>query len=197
MTPPPRFLDGLQNTPKARLLNDSKLVAGSLDYQWARATMILESLKRRDGSASPLGRATFDPFEADYETIRQKYRVLEAEIDKIRDERARTRNEKGRGGSSIALARKEMQLAEREEEVGGSVNKFLRLLYAYLSWGIRQKAKSEKEVDRILEDLGFHIPTIGSQRVFDAVVPAALCIAAITFLFWIVYDWAFGSSQAS
>lgn len=184
--PPPYVREAVRNSPKGDLLKNLGRPPGSLDHLWARASMILASLTRLDGAAGPLGGAAFDPFVEDFEDIRQKYRSLEPDVEKLQQERFVLESERERPGADFA--KRTHDLADREEELVGAINRLLRRMYAYLSWGIRQRAKTERDVDDILARLGFRIPVIGARRVFDAVVPATLLIFAITFVFWIVHD---------
>ena len=60
-----------------------------------------------------------------------------------------------------------------------SVDSLLKRIYAYISWGIRYQADSERDVDQTLEELGFRIPKTGGRRLFDIVIPAVLLVALI------------------
>src|SRR3712207_6872942 len=43
---------------------------------------------------------------------------------------------------------------------------------AYISWGVRNQADTEQDVDQTLEALGFRIPIRGGRSLFDIVAPA-------------------------
>jgi hypothetical protein len=81
-----------------------------------------------------------------------------------------------------------MRLADQKEQLEDLVDKLLKRIYAYIAWGVRRQSKSERVVFLNLEKLGFDIPPVSSRRVFDVVVPAALLVSLITFLFWIGHD---------
>ena len=56
---------------------DLKSPTGTLRYRWARATILVTSLKQMGaGAAHPLKKAAFDPFEEDFDAILEKYRAL-------------------------------------------------------------------------------------------------------------------------
>jgi hypothetical protein len=139
-----------------------------LRYRWARATILVTSLKQMGaGAAHPLKKAAFDPFEEDFDAILEKYRALKPDVEALS------------AGEASNFT---------EEQLSRSVDRLLRRVYAYISWGIRHQADSELEVDDTLEELGFRIPKIGGRRLFDVVMPAVLFIALITMLFWVTND---------
>ncbi len=70
-------------------------------------------------------------------------------------------------------------------------------MYAYIAWGTLRQSKTDRVVFSNLEALGFDIPPLASRRVFDVVVPAALLVALITFLFWIGHDALFPAGDES
>jgi hypothetical protein len=149
--------------------------------------MVFELLRRRGGEGNPLKRASFEPFEKDFEELQKTYRQLQAELDKIR---RTTGKEVER--SNVELMRTDPSTSEEEpekrrEELGGQIDQLLKGMYAYINWGLRQQAKTEKELDRILEDVGFHLPVIGEQRVlFDVVFPTTLLVALVGFAWAII-----------
>jgi len=52
---------------KDKLRNDLKLPTGSLQYRWARATMLIMSLRQMgSGADHPLRKAAFEPFDEDF-----------------------------------------------------------------------------------------------------------------------------------
>ncbi len=129
----------------------------------------MESLKQiRAGADHVLKKDTFEPFEADFEEINAKYSALEPKLS----------------------------TSNPEDALADQVEKLLRRIYAYISWGTRYEADSQKAVDDKLEELGFRIPTIGSRRLFDIVAPPILLIAGITMVFYLAVDilcWVTGS----
>jgi hypothetical protein len=166
--PPPSQLDLLQNPRKEKLQEDLKSPPETLRYRWARATVLVTSLKQMGaGAAHPLKKAAFNPFEEDFDAILEKYRALKPDVEAL-----------GAGEASNFT----------EEQLSRSVDRLLRRVYAYISWGIRHQADSELEVDETLDELGFRIPKIGGRRLFDIVMPAVLFIALITILFWVTND---------
>jgi hypothetical protein len=163
--PPASQLDALAHSVKHKLRDDLKLPTSSLRYRWARATMLIASLRQMGaGATHPLSRAAFEPFQEDFEAILEKYRSLAQEVEAP-----------GAGPTN-------------DETLTRSVDKLLKRIYAYISWGIRHQVDREQEVDQTLEDLGFRIPSTGGRRLFDIVMPAALLVAAITMLFWLSHD---------
>jgi hypothetical protein len=166
--PPPSQLDLLQSPRREKTQEDLKSLPETLRYRWARATILVTSLKQMGaGAAHPLKKAAFDPFEEDFDAILEKYRALKPDVE--------------------ALSAGEVSNFT-EEQLSRSVDRLLRRVYAYISWGIRHQADSELEVDDTLEELGFRIPKIGGRRLFDVVMPAVLFIALFTMLFWVAND---------
>jgi hypothetical protein len=166
--PPPSQLDLLQSPRKEKVQEDLKSPPETLRYRWARATILVTSLKQMGaGAAHPLKKAAFDPFEEDFDAILEKYRALKPDVEAL-----------GAGEASNFS----------EEQLSRSVDRLLKRVYAYISWGIRHQADSELEVDETLDELGFRIPKIGGRRLFDIVMPAVLFIALITMLFWVTND---------
>ncbi len=165
--PPSTQLNSVINPQlREKLRSDLRLPTNSLQYHWARAQMLMESLKQMGaGAAHPLQRAAFAPFEGDFDAIRTRYRALEKDID--------------------SLSRDGMD-ENTEETLIRSVDRLLRQIYAYLSWGIRQQASTERQIDRLLEDLGFRVPRVSGPRLLDVVAPTVLLIGAFTLLFWII-----------
>lgn len=166
--PPPSQLDLLQSPRKEKTQEDLRSPPETLRYRWARATLLVTSLKQMGaGAAHPLKKAAFDPFEEDFDAILEKYRALKPDVEALS------------AGEASNFT---------EEQLSRSVDRLLRRVYAYISWGIRHQADSELEVDDTLEELGFRIPKIGGRRLFDVVMPAVLFIALFTMLFWVAND---------
>jgi hypothetical protein len=177
--PPQSQLDAVPNLLREALRTDLKLPAHSLRYRWARTTMLMASLRQMGaGAAHPLEIAAFEPFEEDFNSIRKGYRVLEPDV----------------------VARLDILANDAtEDDLKVSIDDLLKRIYAYISWGVRQQAESEREIDQTLEELGFRIPHISGRRLFDFVFPAVLLVALITILFWVIYDavgGAIGSPKA-
>jgi hypothetical protein len=131
--------------------------------------MLIASLNQMGaGAVHPLNRAAFDPFSEDFEGIREKYRSLAIEVGDV-------------------LHNEERNL-DAEENLTRAVNNLLKRIYAYISWGLRQQAETERDVDITLAELGFSIPVVGDRRLFDIVMPAIVLVAAITMAFWLLVD---------
>ena len=118
-----------------------------------------------------MSRAAFEPFKDDFEAIVTSYKALSWE--------------KKEGGSSDDDRRDD----DFDDNLTKAVNDLLRQIYAYISWGIRSEAGSEREVDQTLEKLGFRVPERGGRRLLDIVAPAAGLVAAITIVFWPSVDF--------
>jgi len=167
--PPPSQLNAIPSPQKERLREDLKLSTGTLQYRWARATMLMASLRQMGaGAAHPLRRAAFEPFQEDFNGIVEKYRALKQDIEALRENPTNS---------------------EGEENLVASVDNLLKRIYAYISWGIRHQADNEGAVDETLEELGFRVPQIGGRRLFDIVAPAAGFVAGITIIFWLTVDF--------
>jgi hypothetical protein len=165
--PPQSQLDALPSPLKERLRDDLKRPPSSLRYRWARARMLMESLKQMGaGAVHPLKKAAFEPFQVDFEEIRKSYRVIERDVEPLGDDRT----------------------DQELENLVNSVEDLLKQIYAYISWGIRYQADSEQEVDRTLEALGFRVPIVGGHRLSDILIPAVLLVALITMIFWLIVD---------
>jgi hypothetical protein len=166
--PPPSQLDLLQSPRKEKVQEDLKCGPETLRYRWARATILVTSLKQMGaGAAGPLKKANFAPFEEDFDAILEKYRALKPDVEAP-----------GADATSNYT----------EDQLKRWVDRLLRRVYAYISWGVRNQADSEQEVDETLEKLGFTIPKIGGRRLFDIASPAVLLIALIAMLFWVTND---------
>ena len=164
--PPASQLETLPCSLLDKLRNDLKLPAHTLQHRCARAAMLMASLQH---IKEPLSKAAFDPFQEDFDKIRANYRALEREIDHFAKRPAKT---------------------ESEDILVQSVEGLLKQIYAYISWGIRHQADSEQQVDQILMELGFRIPPVRGQPLFDTVAPAALLVAAIAAVFWAMFYFA-------
>ena len=60
--PPAWLSEALESQRSSRLLSDLRLPPAQPEYRWARATMILEALKKQGGEANPLEQVAFAPF---------------------------------------------------------------------------------------------------------------------------------------
>src|SRR5262249_28592009 len=153
----PSQLNFIQSPRKEKVQEDLKAPQETLRYRWARATVLVTSLKQlRAGPVHPLRRAEFEPFKEDLEAILEKFRALKPDVEALGADAA----------GNIA-----------DEQLSSSVDDLLRRTYAYISWGVRQQAASDGEVIQTLEELGFRIPKIGGRRLFDIIAPAVLFIA--------------------
>jgi hypothetical protein len=167
--PAEKQLAFIQSPRKEKVQEDLNCAPETLRYRWARATILVTSLKQMQaGAEHPLKRAAFAPFQEDFDAILEKYRALKPDVETF-----------GAGATSNDAD---------EQQLSTSVNRLLRQVYAYISWGVRSQADSEREVYDALEELGFRIPKIGGRRLFDIVTPAVLLIALIAMLFWVTND---------
>jgi hypothetical protein len=165
--PPASQLEAIPDAQRERLEADLKLKRGSLRYRWARATMLMATLNQMGaGAAHPLQKASFDPFAEDFDAIHARYKVLAQEIANL---------------SKSAST-------EKEETLKRSVDTLLRRIYAYISWGVRQQADSDREMIQTLESIGFSISAVEGRALFDIVAPAVGLVACITMAFWLIHD---------
>jgi hypothetical protein len=175
--PPPSQLNLFPNPRREKLREDLKLPPGTLRHRWARATILMTSLRHMGaGAAHPLKRAAFGPFEDDFEALLEKHHALKVEIESVRRDKS----------------------GYDEEKLTKSVDALLKLVYAYISWGVRHQADTERQVDQTLEELGFIVPQEHARHLFDIVFPAILLIALITTIFWGIVDvisWFMGKSD--
>ncbi len=171
--PPPSQLNAIQMPLRESLRTELRSPTNSLRYRWARATMLMESLRQVGaGTTHPLKMAAFEPFVEDFDDIRKSYRAL---------------------GPDVAARGDDPADIDKEDNLIRSIDDLLKRIYAYISWGVRQQADSERDVDRTLEDLGFRIPLTTGHRLFDIAAPSVLLIAVITIVFWVIYDAAGGA----
>jgi len=169
--PPAEQLGAVPSPLREELQRDLALDPTSLRYRWARARMLMESLKQMgNGAPHPLKRAAFEPFRDDFKRIRDMRNTLAQEIASAGD----------------------VPAADKEDALGTSVNELLKRIYAYISWGLRYEADSERAVDDTLRQLGFRVPVISGHRLFDIVAPMVFCVALINMVFWILVDAALG-----
>jgi hypothetical protein len=166
--PPVGQLSFLQSPLREKCQEDLRLARGTLGYSWARATILVTSIKSMlNGAPHPLKRAAFEPFRDEFfDDILVTYRALKLDVQALvpNDE-------------------------DEEEKLARSVQNLLKRVYAYIGWGIRYQADSEREVDQTLKDLGFRIPDrVPGRHLFDIVVPAVLLVALIVMVFWVTND---------
>ena len=166
--PPVGQLNFLQGPLKEKCQEDLHLARGTLSYSWARATILVTSIKSMlNGALHPLKRAAFEPFKDEFfDDILVTYRALKLDVQALNP------NDE-----------------DEEEKLSRSVENLLKRVYAYISWGIRYQVDSEREVDQTLKDLGFRIPDrVPGRHLFDIVVPAVLLVAVIVTAFWVAND---------
>ena len=181
-SPPVWLTEAIESARSGRLLADMRLGPDQPEYRWARATLLFESLKQRGNEANPLKRGAFAPFEKDFEGIRRTYKSLEVQLERLRSNGV---GERPPPDAAQPLYADANDLNSRREELAQVIGQLLRQMYAYLNWGIRQQASSEKDVAQILEDIGFNVPVVRNQRsLFDVVLPTTLLVA-----FW-SFGWA-------
>jgi Protein of unknown function (DUF2384) len=176
--PPDGQLELVESTLREQLRGDLKGPPSTLRHRWTRATMLILSMGQMGaGSEHPLNQAAFGPFEDDFDAIVDTYKALKLDVEPFLCNPANDDDKKR------ALTK--------------SVDRLLRRIYAYISWGIRYEANSEADVEEILGKLGFRVPHTGGHGLFNIVFPAALLVALTTMVFWIVVDavtWMVGSS---
>jgi hypothetical protein len=165
--PPASQLEAIPDVQREKLLADLKLGRGSLRYRWARATMLMASLNQMGtGAVHPLRRAAFAPFAEDFDAIQARHKLLAQDVANLT----------------------KSATAEKEEALKQSVAILLRRIYAYISWGIRQQANSDRASVQTLEALGFSISGVDGRRLLEIVVPAALVVGCIVMAFWLAHD---------
>jgi hypothetical protein len=166
--PPAAQLNFLSGPLKEKCQEDLRSARGTLSYNWARATILVTSIRSMlSGAPHPLKRAAFEPFKEEFfDDILVKYRALKLDAQALNpsDE-------------------------DEEEKLSRSVENLLKRVYAYISWGTLYQVDSEREVNQTLKDLGFRIPDRATgHHLFDIVVPTVLLIAAIVTVFWVAND---------
>jgi hypothetical protein len=165
--PPAAQVDKLSPTVRTKILEGLKAPTSSVAHRWARARMLIESLTQMGaGDNHPLRKSNFEPFLKDFEVIQEKYEALTNKI-----------------GQYGAVAPE----TETDRKIMNSVESLLDKIYAYISWGVRQQANTDREVNETFLALGFDIPPENDISLFNVVFPAALSAAAVAFLFsWLV-----------
>ena len=126
-------------------------------------------VRPQGGRQQSVAQASFAAFAEDLRDIRQRYAQLDLQL----------------------------RLADRKEQLVDPVDGLLKRMYAYIACGTLRQSKTERVVFSNLRGLGFDIPPVASRRVFDVVVPAALLVALITFLFWMAHDALFPADDQS
>ncbi|MCK1512353.1 hypothetical protein IVB22_07140 [Bradyrhizobium sp. 190] len=165
--PPANQLEAVPDAQREWLQADLKLGRGSLRYRWARATMLMASLNQMGAdTVHPLRKAAFQPFEEDFDAIQARHKALAQDIANLT----------------------KPVTPEKEEALKRSVNILLQRIYAYIGWGVRQQANSERAIVHTLEALGFSISVVEGRRLPDIVAPAALAVAGIVMAFWLAHD---------
>lgn len=165
--PPASQWEAVPDAQREKLQADLKLGRGSLRYRWARATVLMATLNQMGaGVPHPLRRAAFEPFAEDFDGIHARHKALVQDI------------------ASFTKS----ATPEKEENLKRSVNVLLRRIYAYISWGVRQQADSDRAIGQTLEALGFSIPVVEGRPLFNIVAPTAGAVAGITMAFWLAHD---------
>ncbi|WP_454617629.1 hypothetical protein [Bradyrhizobium cenepequi] len=165
--PPASQLEAVPDAQRERLQADLKHGRGSLRYRWARATMLMASLNQMGaGAVHPLRKAAFVAFAEDFDAIQARHKILAQDMANL--------------AKSVT--------PEKEEALKKSVDILLRRIYAYISWGVRQQADSDRAIVQTLEALGFSISVVEGRRLLDIVGPAALVVAGIIMVFWLAHD---------
>lgn len=178
--PPERLLRAVSGPFREKLealRNDLKAPPASLEYRWARANFIFNMLKQIGVAAElPLKAAAFHPFSDDFRGIQEKYNAVQKDITAF--------------GS-------QPHTDEVEEDLKTVINGLLKRMYAYISWGLGNQEKNEREIDEILRDIGFKIPVRSPYRPIDILGPAIAVVALITMVFWLVLESRRGTMETS
>ncbi|MET0743741.1 MAG: hypothetical protein ABWY78_10260 [Microvirga sp.] len=165
--PPLSQLEAVHEKRRQKIKEDLRLPATSLLHLWARTVLLMASLDRRGSGQAVISAEALQPFSKDFDLIRERFKALRQEIEQAEihplDE-------------------------EDEESLTLRVKAFLRRLYAYVSWGVRNQAASEEGVKKTLEELGFRIPEVSERRVFDLVVPAVVAVFCISTICLVLVD---------
>ena len=129
---------------RQRLQDDLKAPTGSLRYRWARVAVLMVSLRQMGaGAVHPLQKAAFEPFEEDFQAILVTYRALRQDVEAVLNNPA--------GDDS-------------EENLVTLVDNLLKRIYAYISWGIRHQADSERDVDQTRNHYAYVRVTVEGVR---------------------------------
>jgi hypothetical protein len=166
--PPPAQLDAVREPLRSRIREGLALPRTDLRYRWARATMLMEAIDQMgNGAPHPLAFARFQAFQEDLVTLRQSYRALRSDVET----------------SFASPPNEEAEAALREQ-----VDRLLRRIYAYLSWGVRHQAQSDRIIFAKLVECGFRVPAVDEgRRAFDVIAPALLLVMAVIFVMnWII-----------
>ncbi len=83
--PPPSQLSLVESpATRERLQENLKAPTGTLRYRWARAGVLMVSLRQMGaGATHPLKRAAFEPFEEDFKAILASYRALRPDVEAV------------------------------------------------------------------------------------------------------------------
>ncbi|TDQ15307.1 hypothetical protein [Phyllobacterium brassicacearum] len=176
--PPERVLRAVSGPFRERLealRSDLKAPPASLEHRWARATFIFNMLKQIGVAAElPLKAAAFHPFSDDFRGIQEKYSLVQKDV---------------------AALHTQPQTDQVEEDLKTVINGLLKRMYAYISWGLGNQEKNEREIDEVLRDIGFKIPVRSPYRPIDILGPAIALVALITMVFWLVLESFRGGSM--
>ncbi|WP_414475457.1 hypothetical protein [Microvirga sp. M2] len=166
--PPSAQTEMLPAPLRAAIFDGLKAPTNSLAYRWARTRMLMASLSQiGTGTSSLLTRADFEPFEKDFEYIQEKYDELSGKIERVID-------------SDLEV--------ETERKLKAAVDALLDKIYAYITWGVRQRASTEGEINETLLTLGFDIPPENDISLFNVVFPAVLSVGGVAFVFSCLID---------
>ena len=192
--PPERQLNFIQGPRRERVQDDLKLPTATLRCRWARATILVTSLKyMRGGAEHPLQRAAFEPFKQDFDALLEKFRALKPDVEAILEQQRALKSD-----VEVVTGDPSNGAGEGLDE---AVDSLLKRIYAYISWGVRHQANSERDVDQKLDELGFCVPRIGGRHhLFDIVIPTVLLVSPIMVVFWVVRDavaWALSTADST
>jgi hypothetical protein len=166
-TPPRALLEAVQEPLQSSIREGLALPRTDLRYRWSRAVMLMEVINQMgNGLPHPLATAHFEAFKDDHKELSQSYQTLQAQIE-----------------AHLAGQPSDHAEAALKDEV----NRMLRRIYAYLSWGVRHQAQSDGMVFAKLAECGFRVPAGQGRRVFDVIVPALLLVMTLVFIMnWII-----------
>jgi hypothetical protein len=165
--PPLTQLEAVKENKRQKIREHLRLPSTSPLHQWARAVVLMASLEGKGTGPAIIKAEALQPFSKDFDLILERFKFLRQEVEQTEV-------------SSLD--------EEAEDNLSRRIKGFLKRLYAYISWGVRNQADTEEEVKKTLEEFGFRIPEVGERRVFDLVVPAVITVFCISTVCLVVVD---------
>ena len=144
------------------------------------------------GAEHPLQRGSFRAVQARFfDALLEKFRALKPDVEAILEQQRALKSD-----VEVVTGDPSNGAGEGLDE---AVDSLLKRIYAYISWGVRHQANSERDVDQKLDELGFCVPRIGGRHhLFDIVIPTVLLVSPIMVVFWVVRDavaWALSTAS--